>query len=294
MFVNICRAALPLTAIVVTITACRKEAPNIELVRIEAGTFMMGSSPKEKCRERGTSLKETLHETSITRAFFIGKYEVTQDQFESVRGYNPVYQNDVFYPCIGGSCAATSISWHNAAAFCNELSALEDLEQCYECTGEVNHPSCNVRSDLVSRVAGCRGFRLPTEAEWEYSYRAGNSTSLYSGDNTVCEGTEPKAEPIAWYRGNANWVKEVGMKQPNAWGIFDMAGNVAEWTGDGGQQDLGVSKTTDPESAITNGLVILRGGCYDSQPYLLRAAQRLSGPQNEGAAGMGFRIARTE
>jgi formylglycine-generating enzyme required for sulfatase activity len=270
-----------------------KEMPEIEWTRVHAGTFHMGSSPEERCREYGGSqYKETLHQVTITRGFSIGIYEITQDQYYSVTENNPLYQDDVPLPCINGNCPQAKVSWNDAAAFCNGLSELASLENCYECSGDTK-VNCEIRSIYEGSPSACKGYRLPTEAEWEYSYRAGTTTPFYNGQISVCAGRDSNADSMSWYHSNSTWIQKVGTKESNPWGIFDMAGNVFELTSDGWKEDLGSAAVTDPSVSIAESRITVRGGQFSSQPAMLRASQRSYAIKTSGDALPGFRILLT-
>jgi formylglycine-generating enzyme len=272
--------------LIVSASEC-STTPDIQMIKVDSGTFSMGSSPEEKCREYiNKSLKETLHKVTLTHSLLVGKYEVTQAEYEDFAGGVPGASEG--FPCIDDRCPVFLVRWHDAARFCNYLSEGNNLEECYRCASD----KCEVRSEYVGKISSCRGFRLPTEAEWEYIYRAGNSSSLYNGDITSCLGVDPRADSIAWYKGNSNFAHFVGEKEPNAWNIYDIAGNVSEWTNDGWKSDLGTISLTDPEVNIDSDIVVVRGGDTHTEPLALRAAQR--DYTNRSSFSDGFRVVRTE
>jgi formylglycine-generating enzyme len=273
--------------VIATAANC-SSTPDIQMVRVEAGSFNMGSPPEEKCREFiNKSLKETLHHVTLTYSFLAGKYEITQGEYEESVGGVPGSSEG--FPCMDDRCPVFFVRWHDAAKFCNYLSKAYDFEECYQCSSE----KCEVQSDYEGKISSCRGFRLPTEAEWEYIYRAGSSTPLYNGDIASCLGIDPRSDSIAWYLGNSPFLHPVGEKEANTWGIYDIAGNVSEWTNDGWKSDLGQLATTDPEVKIDSENVAVRGGDYHTEPLALRAAQRDYSARSY-YGGIGFRVVRTE
>jgi formylglycine-generating enzyme required for sulfatase activity len=231
-------------------------------VKIPAGSFLRGSPVSEPCRELDV---EDPQQVTLSFGLEITNTEVTQGLFHKAMGYNPSY----FTSC-GLDCPVERVNWHEAAAYCNGLSQKQGLSLCYSCSGEKNSVSCQT----VSAYSGknfyqCPGFRLPTEAEWEYAYRAGTSSAYYSGanDTSACSGCSKMDEAldqIGWYLGNssANYsgcehsltdyacgclgTHPVAQKTPNPWGLYDMAGNVFEWCQDLYQKSLGPSAVTDP------------------------------------------------
>jgi len=234
---------------------------------IAAGTFKMGSpEPKQKC----WGDHETQHDVTLTRRFEIMRTEVTQRKYEATMGYNP----SDFSSC-GPDCPVEDVSWHEAVAYCNALSKQAELTQCYTCTGSGKSITCTVASEYAhGAIYGCPGFRLPTEAEWEYAYRAGETAAFHSGYNG-CEIDDPDLDRIAWYIHNAKERPHVvGGKDANAWGLYDMAGNVWEWCHDGVEQDLGSAPVTDPWFESSDGLHACRGGAFDGFHFDLRAAAR--------------------
>jgi formylglycine-generating enzyme required for sulfatase activity len=203
---------------------------------IPAGMFMMGSSASEGCH----NATETQHQVALTSAYQIQSTEVTQSQFESVMGYNPsnFSISGAGSPC-GGSCPVENVNWHEAVAYTNTLSQMTGLESCYTCTGSGPAVSCAPKATFVgSAIYSCKGYRLPTEAEWERAYRAGTTSAYYAGNNDPakcgdCSTPEPLLAGIAWYCANSNGsTHPSAQKIPNAWGLFDMAGNVQEWCHD--------------------------------------------------------------
>ena len=183
----------------------------IEFVQIPAGQFQMGSTSAE-----AESDEQPLTQVRISRGFWMGKYEVTQGQWESVVGDNPSSYKD-----CGEDCPVENISWY------------EVHEQFIE---------------RLNAGSGGRRYRLPTEAEWEYAARAGTTTPNYAGD-----ATGNVVRPIAWYAGNSGGrTHPVGQKVPNAWGLYDILGNVSEWVWDTRTDYRGV-EVTDPGHPVGSG-----------------------------------------
>jgi len=264
-------------------------------VTVAKGSFTMGSPASEPCR----GSDETQHGVTLTRSFEISSVEVTQAQYQALLAYNP----SKFSSC-GASCPVENVSWHEAAHYANALSQQRGLGECYACTGSGATVTCQ---ESIALAYDCPGYRLPTEAEWEYAYRGGSTSALYNGPLPQCPGADSGADKIAWYLANSSKQPHAGgLKDPNAWAIHDMAGNVWEWVNDGYQADLGPlgSSVTDPVGDPAASKRVRRGGSwgdavvlpfvgpYATAQYLRAAARRADSPtvHNEG---LGFRLART-
>jgi formylglycine-generating enzyme required for sulfatase activity len=261
-------------------------------VLVNAATFTMGSPTGEPCRD---SQKETLLQVKLTRAFEVKSTEVTQGQFSALMGYNP--SND---KGCGATCPVEGLTWSEAAAYCNALSQKEGYDACYDCTGSRSDLSCQDATAFANeKIYDCPGYRLPTEAEWELAYRAGTQTAYYNGPNdpNVCGDCAPldaHLDKIGWYCGNSQGSRPVGLKQPNKWGLFDMAGNVAEWCHDL-WQSLDTNPAIDPWGGSGGVFRVIRGGSWSDKPFALRAAYRgLYLPLTATGAMIGFRCSRTK
>ncbi|MFH1132602.1 MAG: formylglycine-generating enzyme family protein [Pseudomonadota bacterium] len=254
-------------------------------VTISAGTFTMGSPPSEACR----GSNETQHQVTLTNDFEISKYEVTQQEFQALMGYNPSY----FLSC-GNDCPVEQVNWHQAAAYCNALSTQKGYSQCYACTG--GGPSITCSEALAysgQNIYRCSGYRLPTEAEWEYAYRAGTTTAFYSGGITSCS-SDLNANDIGWYVANSGGkTHPVGLKQANTWGLYDMAGNAWEWCHDW-YGTYGSSAATDPWGTSISSGRVLRGGTWKYNAKFMRAASRYLNNPPIHSDWIGFRPCRTK
>jgi len=184
------------------------------MVEVPSGTFQMGTPATEP--ERGQN--ELLHEVTLSKPFLLSRYEVTQAQWFAVMGSNPSEH-------VGDALPVENVNWHDAVLFCNRLSEAHGLTPAYE------HQASGVYWDRLAD-----GFRLPTEAEWEYACRAGTSTTYYGGscleDSTAnCDcGNQPDGCEAGAARGQ---TIEVGALSANPWDLHDMLGNVREWCWDG-------------------------------------------------------------
>jgi formylglycine-generating enzyme required for sulfatase activity len=219
-------------------------------VAIPRGSFMMGSPTSEPEHNND----ETLHQVTLTHPFCIQTTEVTQNQYKTITGWNPSY----FSTC-GTTCPIEQIDWHEATAYCNLLSIQEGYPECYDCTYNGHEPTCVEPTNIYT----CSGYRLPTEAEWEYAARAGLGTSTYGTD----------LPDVAWYLENSGMeTKIVKWKQATTWGLYDVLGNVWEWTNDGYANYTG--DATNPQGDPNNTRKVLRGCSWDNARQTCRFADR--------------------
>ena len=271
-------------------------APPEGFVLIEAGTFTMGSPPGEP----GRGGYETQHEVTLTSGFYMSDHEITQAEWQALIDNNPSSANNGTCP----TCPVESVNWWEALLYSNALSESEGLTACYVpsgCTGsagsDLNCTGVTLQDgsgNAVTTPHQCEGYRLPTEAEWEYAARAGTTTALYSGDITVPGGPDPNADAIGWYNSNANpyLPKAVRGKLPNAWGLYDMSGNVWEWTWDW-MDDYPAGPVTNPTGPEQGLFRIIRGGGVGSSASDLRSAYRLNFEPDTRVYLIGFRLARS-
>jgi formylglycine-generating enzyme required for sulfatase activity len=255
---------------------------------IPPGTFIMGSPETEPGRRDD----EVQHQVTITKSFCLKATEVTEAEWRSLMGNNPYN-----HPC-GDACPVEFASWWDAVAYCNRLSVSEALRPCYTLAGCTGLPGVNgsfMCADVVLADT-CTGYRLPTEAEWEYAARAGTTTGTYNGTSTLTDCTEPNPvlDPIAWFCGNDQTADQpVKGKLANAWGLYDMLGNAWEWCWDwyGTYSDGPLEDPTGPTVGIRR--VTRGGGWITTDVGAYRAARRNSTePWNPGYP-LSFRPLRT-
>lgn len=256
---------------------------------IPAGCFTMGSPASEPCRNKIS--KETQHQVWLTHPFWISETEVTHKAFITLMGWDPKKTGPVG---TGYMRPVGRINWHHAADYCNQLSVKEKRPTCYTCTAS----KTKLAKCVIKSTYGCKGYRLPTEAEWEYAYRAGTTTAYYNGKNDpskclTCTSKDANADKIGRYC--ANWKTSspwVAQKLPNAWGLYDMAGHVAEFTQDDFKDDLGSAKQVNPLTISGAIYKVMRGGRYLRPAADLRAAMRDKHWTDGSAVHWGFRCVR--
>ena len=219
----------------------------MEFALIQPGEFMMGS-------DKGNDDEKPMHEVRLSKPFYLGKYEVTQGQWQAVMGNNPSrFKGDPNLP-------VEQVSWEAVQAFIRKLNAKEDGTT----------------------------YRLPTEAEWEYAARAGTTTAYSFGDDPLLLGE------YAWYSGNAKGkTHPVGQKKSNAWGLHDMHGNVWEWVQDWYSKPYPSGTVTDPQGPASGSIRVYRGGSWITHARYCRVSYRDDQSPGGRVVHLGFRLLRT-
>ncbi len=246
-----------------------------KMIKISAGKFMMGSEKSEN----GHYPDEFFHEVTISKDFLIGETEVTQAQWEEVMGADPSH----FTGC--SDCPVEMVSWYDAIRFTNRLSEIEGFNKCYVGQGQD-----------YSWDFSCNGYRLPTEAEWEFAARAGTTTVYSLGDCVTTDqvnfnGSSPLPDcPAGQYRGKTIPVASLAA---NKFGLYDIHGNVWEWVWDRWDKDYPRDSQTDPKGPNVGDRRINRGGSYHHNGRLARSAVRDFNTDTDKIPQLGFRIARS-
>jgi len=232
-----------------------------EMVLIEGGTFQMGSYD---------SYIRPVHTVEVN-SFYIGKYEVTNKEYRQFDpGHSGRWSNDNY--------AVEKVNWYDAINYCNWLSDKEGFERCYSGSGD----------DIVCDFSK-NGYRLPTEAEWEYACRAGTTTKYYWGDEDEMD------DDYCWDSSNSNrTVHPVGQKKSNAWGLYDISGNVNEWCWDRYDEDYyKKSPSENPTGPSSSSKRVIRGGSWTIYASICQSAYRY-GIRPDGAGDSnGFRLVKS-
>ncbi|HHW96997.1 MAG: formylglycine-generating enzyme family protein [Myxococcota bacterium] len=245
---------------------------------IPAGTFLMGSpeDDPERYNNEGPTYIAT-----ITRDFYMSQTEVTQEQWESVFQNNPSSTTE-----CGVDCPVETVNWFEAVAYANALSDKEGREKCYTIEGCSGSPGTGLKNCTVtySNLLDCKGYRLPTETEWEYAARAGTSEPRYG-----------EVDRIAWHVGNSQRTYHpVAKLLPNAWGLYDMLGNVWEWVHDYYDfYNTSISGGIDPLGPSWGAGRVRRGGGWIFDARNSRAADRSYDTPDTRRSYIGLRIVRT-
>ena len=221
----------------------------LEMVKIPTGSFLMGSVDNDESAYRN---EKPQHPVNL-QEFYLGKYPITQEQYQAIMGNNPSYfENNPKNP-------VENISWNDAQEFCQKLSE-----------------------------KASKNYRLPSEAEWEYAYRAGTQPRYYFGDNAELLGE------YAWYGENSDSkTHPVGQKKPNNWGLYDMSGNVWEWCEDVWHENY---QNTPKDGSSWNDnnsqtiFRIFRGGSWRHDPWYCRSAFRFYLTSGDRGSFIGFRV----
>ncbi len=248
--------------------------------RLPPGTFTMGCVPgRDDLTGDCWEAEQPAHEVSLSRPLWFARTEVTQGQFEALMGYNPA-----LFPACGADCPMENTTWGEAAGFANALSALDGLDACYSCAGERADLSCAPLGDPYA----CAGYRLATEAEWEYAARGGE-------DFEFAGSSDP--DDVAWYfdSGGDDTTYPVGTRSPNAFELYDMTGNVWEWVEDrfAWYPDGPVTDPFQLDSPIPPAQRIKRGGSWGTYPVGLRVSVRHIVPSDQQGWGLGIRLVRS-
>ncbi len=258
-------------AFMATVVAAAQSSAESDFVLIKGGTFVMGSPATEAEREKD----ETQHRVTVGD-FYMGKHEVTQRQYREVMGSNPSHFQ-------GDDLPVENVTWFEAVRYCNARSVREGLIPAY-----------SIRGLTVSRNRNATGYRLPTEAEWEYACRAGTTSPFGTGANITTDqanyyGTYPYNNAARGeYRQQTVPVRSF---DPNRWGLYNMHGNVWEWCWDW-YGSYGSGDQANPAGASSGTFRVYRGGGWNDFGRHLRCAYRAASPPAHRVGNIGFRLVR--
>ena len=265
----------------ISLTTCSEDSGDRGLVFIQGGTFTMGSTDV-------FDNASPPHQVTVS-SFYMSRYPIVQIQYEAVMGANPSTS------VIGDKHPVETVSWYDAIVFCNKLSIDHGLRPVYNINNKTNPedwgpvPTSNDPTwNAAAMAGGANGYRLPTEAELEYACRAGTTTAYNTGDsiNTT----------QANYGSVVGSTTQAGSYAPNAYGLYDMHGNVFEWCWDR-HGSYGAGHVTNPEGASSGSDRVRRGGSWGSLVAQLRSAYRvdvglLGSTPNYRNYNIGFRVVR--
>ena len=245
-------------------------------VRVEGGTFQMGSPASEPGRN---NIEGPQRQVTVS-SFYMGRHEVTQKEYQEIMGTNPSNFK-------GDNLPVEQVTWFDAIEYCNQRSQREGLTLAYTISGSGNNRT-------VTWNRNANGYRLPTEAEWEYACRAGTTTPFSTGSNITTsqanyDGNSPyNNNTRGTYRGKTTTV---GSFAANPWGLYDMHGNVYEWCWDwfGAYPS---DAQTDPAGAASGVNRVGRGGSWSYGGKDLRSGWRIAGDPEDGTDDFGFRLVR--
>jgi len=251
----------------------------LPMVLVQPGSFLMGSPVNEPGRQDD----EHQHLVTLTRGFWMATTEVSQALYEEVMGTNPSRWVSPLRP-------VENVTWFDCVRFCNQLSEQHGFQQVYSIT-----------DDVVEWDPMVDGYRLPTEAEWEYSSRAGTSTMFSFGDDpdrlhqfgNYCDQACQRAWRDSTQVDGHAFTAPVGSFEPNAWGLYDMHGNLWEWCWDW-WAPFEAPPLVDPQGPLSGSLKAERGGCWEVGPDMCRQAYRHYVEPDQKRSYLGFRIVRTQ
>jgi len=257
-------------------------AKGIKLRRIPGGRFYRGSHDSDEYLRNN---EHPQHKVIIPHNLFFGVYPVTQKQFQELMEYNPSIATE------NEDCPVEGVTWFSAVEFCNKMSEAESLSPYYALKAVRKRANGSIEGAKVT-ILGGDGFRLPTEAEWEYACRAGSVSPWCFGDQVLDVGN------YAWYYDNSSMeTHPVGQRKPNSWGLFDMHGNVMEWCYDWYNelhyQQFAEEEAENPTGPDDGTAKVLRGGAWQFGAEATRCAYRNSSTPDAVAAVIGFRVCRT-
>lgn len=277
----------------------RSKTVAMELKRIEPGTFAMGSPTLEKNRRPD----EQQHDVRIKSPFYLGTYEVTQAEYRKVMNANPSWFNADGGGAVKvgaqdtGRFPVENVNWFSAIEFCNKLSQLDDLPPYYKIE-DITRETGQIRNATVT-ILGGSGYRLPTEAEWEYACRGHVDAPYNFAKNPTGREFNSKATVITGgYGGGPLWrstdmTTPAGTYAANGFGLHDMHGNVAEWCWDYYDKDYYAnSPRVDPQGPAKGDHRVNRGGSWLTTEVSCRSASRYMQLPREIAYTVGFRVAR--
>ncbi|KMQ50788.1 hypothetical protein CHISP_2311 [Chitinispirillum alkaliphilum] len=263
---------LAAVAVVFLLNSCTRDPENMVLIRSAGTSFTMGDN-------RVHANTGPAHEVRFTYDFWIDTVPVTQENFKTVMGRNPShFAGNMSHP-------VEMVTWYDAVLYCNARSKMHNLDTVYVYTDALFDSTGRAISleNLVIRYEA-RGYRLPTEAEWEFAARAGATEQFFWGDEMD--------EEYVWYIQNSlQTTRPVAEKKPNAWGLHDMAGNVWEWCNDwfAGYSSEVKNDPTGPEDGVFK---VMRGGSWHNIAPFLRVAYRTHNAPDYSYYALGFRCVK--